>query len=211
MKRFIQEVLGGLSIAGLYLLMPHGEGVVLAFPIAAIGAVVAVAGAFAKNKGASNAAKQYDTFYQRQTNIGNLGKDIGTILSKFRELQATGAIPGFQSAAATANARSGLTGTGLGDALSTAAGGAGEMAALQQAIQAALAHRGQNANLTFPGPTGVSNANLVSGLGAISQGLFAAGQGGGQQAFAPSPGSVPTKQIGSALPYGADFNFPTGK
>ena len=173
MKRFIQEVLGGLSIAGLYLLMPSGEGVVLAFPIAAIGAVLAVAGAVAKNKGASNAAKQYDTFYNRQTNISNLGGDIEKILSKLRELQATGAIPGFQSAAATANARSGLTGTGLGNALSTAAGGAGEMAALQQAIQTALAHRGQNADLRFPGVTGVSNANLVTGLSAASKGLFA--------------------------------------
>ena len=218
MKRFIQEVLGGLSLAGLYLLMPSGEGVVLAFPVALVAAGVGLASSFMGNKGASNAAKEYRTHYNRRLDIGNLIKDIGKMLPGLRELQATGAIPGFQSAAATANARSGLTGTGLGNALSTAAGGAGEMEAIKQAIEAALAHRGQNAKLAFPGPTGVANANSVSALNAIQKGLLNLNEQ--RNAFntnamnlpgQPTPGTIPTQQIGSSLPAGADFNFPTGR
>ena len=148
-------------------------------------------------------------------NFQDINKDL---LGSFRELQATGAIPGFQSAAATANARSGLTGTGLGNALSTAAGGAGELQALQQAIQQALAiQQGQiGANVGFAGiPLGGPSRsnlfgqatenvakNILQAFG-MSGGATNTGQGG------PNPGAFDQGPSNQFKP-GPQSNLPGG-
>lgn len=192
----MKEKLGVLSLIVPYLAlqewMPSSGGdVLLAIPvIAVVGAVVAAAG-IAKSISAQNKAQdrqaQFVTDTQkkiRKTLSGeSLTKKAGVILPKFRELESVGAIPAFQSAAATALSRLGLDDTGLGAALSVAAGGAGELQALSQSIQAALGLNIAQANAlaaTISGASvagGGSGSPLGSGLTSLGGGLATSGLG----------------------------------
>ena len=91
----------------------------------------------------------------------SIANDITPLI---RELEALGAIPSFQQAAATGVARRGLTGTGLGTAITTAGGGAGELFALKEALglSSDIQARQLAALLGFAGVSlaGPSNANL---------------------------------------------------
>jgi len=150
---------------------------------------------------------------KKATSPENLIDLTKTLQPLLRELQATGAIPGFQSAAATANARSGLTGTGLGNALTTAAGGAGEQFALQQALQqAGVLAGGQLQTALTARPVTQDSSNLFGQaagiLGREALGGFAfsgatGALGGGGGGLAPTPGFNP------ALPPGFNPANPT--
>ena len=140
------------------------------------------------------------------------------ILPFLRELQSIGAIPGFQQAAATQNARRGLTGTGLGSALSTAAGGAGELFALQQALQETgrLQSLQTGANLGFAGVNlaGPSNSNLFGQAGQnIADSILAGfGMGGGptNTGLGPSGSVAPVSNprgFGASPIGGGQFGF----
>ncbi len=180
MKRISSELLGGASIAALYFMAPAVVGdVVLAFPVAAvIGAAAIIGGSLISSRGAKRAAETSAAAIRRREGTLDpdvFAGDVGILQGKFRELAAIGAIPGFQSAAATALGRLGLDDTGLGAALSTAAGGAGELDALRNALNAALSLRGLATAL--PVPVGFnSGAGLGQGVSAIGQGLLAASQ-----------------------------------
>ena len=98
-------------------------------------------------------------------------RQAGKFLPAIRKLEATGAIPGFQQAAATQVARSGLTGTGLGSAIQIAGGGAGELFALRKALEMASGIQSQNAafQATAPPPTSkIGNLLSAAGQGLLS-------------------------------------------
>ena len=115
-----------------------------------------------------------------------------------RELEAMGAIPAFQSAAATGVSRRGLTGTGIGTAITSAAGGAGELFALKQALglSSDIQSRQLAAILGFAGVNlaGPSSSNLFGAtadviMQRISSGI--ASQGKNVQGQTPVSGTSP--------------------
>jgi len=86
--------------------------------------------------GARNAAAQ-DALLEKAVRASNerrFSRILQNIAPLIRQMEALGAIPAFQSAGATQVSRSGLTGTGIGAAVQSAAGGAGELFALKEAL-----------------------------------------------------------------------------
>jgi len=200
MKKILGEIAGAVSIAAVYLLAPVAGGdTTLAFPVAAVVGIVAVAGAaFKASKDAKKAQQKQAEEIARREGLLEADK-VGSLASglqgQFRELAAMGAIPGFQQAAATQASRRGLTGTGLGMALQTAAGGAGEMEALRFALENAVRLRSIQAGLPLPPTAGPGQT--ASLLGAVGQGLLSTnfggggGGGGGGSLFPSSSASTP--------------------
>jgi len=118
-----------------------------------------------------------------------------------RELEAMGAIPAFQQAAATGVARRGLTGTGLGTAITTAGGGAGELFALKEALglSSDLQARQLSALLGFAGVplAGPSKSNLFGAATDVIMQRIASGvssQGKNVQGDNPIGGTSPGGQ-----------------
>lgn len=204
----MKEKLGILSVVIPYLAWFHSgilsvsaDGLLVACPIAIVGAAIAAVGVAKSVSSANKAQDQQAAFLDdlikkiRKSLSGSALTDkAGAILPKFRELESLGAIPAFQSAAATQLSRLGLDDTGLGAALGAAAGGAGELAALTSALQTAkdLNIAQGNAIASIVGGAGVSGgaSGSVTGslLSTFGQGLATSGLGAGK----PIPAGKPT-------------------
>ena len=188
----MKNLLGIMSLAVPYVIvtnfLPH-EGMMLAFPVAAAIGIAAVAGSALAAGGGEAAPKVSGKKIVRQA---------GKFLPAIRKLEATGAIPGFQQAAATQTARRGLTGTGLGAAINIAGGGAGELFALRKALEMASGIQSQNAALQAAAPPQQSTTSNL--LGALGQGLLSLPGGGQQQGALPQSTGPGAAKIGETFP-----------
>ncbi len=187
----MKNLLGIVSLVVPYIAVTNfltHEGMMLAFPVAAAIGIAAVAGSILTDPGAAEVPKVSGKKIIRQA---------GKFLPAIRKLEATGAIPGFQQAAAIQSARRGLTGTGLGAALNIAGGGAGELFALRKALDMASGIQSQNANLQVGAPPPQSTTSNL--LGALGQGLLGLGATGGQQGALPQSTGPGAAEIGETF------------